>query len=208
MSLTVNVWFDYLCPFSVMTSKVIADAALGPDVALRWRPYELHPGGVPASGKRDYPEGVWENSVVPMAERLGLDFRLAPTRRLPRTQPAMHGHRYAERHGVALPYDNRVFDAYFHEDRDIEDPATLAELAGEVGLDPAEFHAWTVSRAAEAEHLAAQEEARLLHRIHTVPTLVIGAWRSEGVPNALRLREVVEELTARGHRRPRQRARA
>ncbi|MEW2530222.1 DsbA family protein [Streptomyces sp. NPDC047071] len=197
MSLTIDVWFDYLCPFSVMTGKVIADTGLAQDHAVRWRPYELHPGGIPAGGKKDYPQGVWENSVVPMADRLGVPFTTAPSGPLPRTDLAMHGHTFAWRHGAGHAYDTAVFDAYFHHDQDIADLDTLADLAGQSGLDRRRFTSWTASPEAAEHHRASQEEARRTHRIHTVPTLVIGSWRTEGVPDAARLLRAVHTLHAR-----------
>ncbi|GGV54047.1 DsbA family protein [Streptomyces spectabilis] len=197
MSLTIDVWFDYLCPFSVMTGKVIDDTGLAQDHAVRWRPYELHPEGIPASGKKDYPQGVWENSVVPMADRLGVPFGKAPAGPLPRTHLAMYGHAFAWRHGAGHAYDTAVFDAYFHHGQNIADLDTLAALAADTGLDPWHFRSWTDSPEAAAHHQATQDQARRTHRIHTVPTLVIGSWRTEGVPDAARLRRAVNTLHAR-----------
>ncbi|MFJ8650339.1 DsbA family protein [Streptomyces sp. NPDC093546] len=191
---TIDVWFDYICPFSVMTRKVLADAVTDPDVRTVWRAYELHPEGTPPPGEGDYPERVWENSVLPMAERLGVRLGSAPSLPLPRTGLALRGHRYAERHGAGLAYSDRVFDAHFLEHLDIADPGPLGDLAADVGLDAREFRAYVTSAAAAEQYLREQEEARRTHRIHTVPTLTIGTWRTEGVPRADRVREVLAAL--------------
>jgi predicted DsbA family dithiol-disulfide isomerase len=197
MTLTIDVWFDYICPFSVMTRQVLAEAVTDPDVRTVWRAYELHPEGTPPPGEGDYPERVWENSVLPMAERLGVKLGSAPSLPLPRTGCALLGHRYAEREGAGAAYSDRVFDAHFLEHLDISDPGLLTDLAAEAGLDRRGFHAHITSGAAAEEYRHEQEEARRTHRIHTVPTLTIGTWRTEGVPSADRLREVLTTLRGR-----------
>ncbi|MEU6062805.1 DsbA family protein, partial [Streptomyces sp. NPDC047097] len=101
MPLTIDVWFDFICPFSVMTRKVLTDTVSDDDgILVRWRPFELHPDGIPATGKKDYPDGVWENSVLPMGERFGVPFRQDPPSPLPHTGRALRGHHFADLHGA------------------------------------------------------------------------------------------------------------
>jgi predicted DsbA family dithiol-disulfide isomerase len=194
---TIDIWFDYICPFSVMTRKVIDDVTARTPADVRWHPYELHENGVPPTGKTDYPEHVWENSVLPMAERLGVRFGPVPAIALPRTALAMHGHRYAQEHGLGPAWDTRVFDAHFHRARDISDPAELTATAGDLGLDTEEFRARILSPQAALEHHDSQQHTRRALRIHTVPTVAIGSWRTEGVPQAARLLDVIAALSTR-----------
>ncbi|GGT64309.1 DsbA family oxidoreductase [Streptomyces purpureus] len=193
MTVTIGVWFDFICPFSVMTRKVIRDTLdlTDPHVPVLHHPFEMHPDGIPATGKREYPDQVWERSVLPMAQRLGVAFPATPAPFLPDTGPALRGHHYAARHGLSDTYDARVFDAFFQEQQDIGDLAVLTHLAAQTGLDPGEFAAHLTSPADLARHRAAQEAARSVWGIHTAPTITIGRWRTEGVPDAGRLAEVL-----------------
>lgn len=196
MPLTVDVWFDYICPFSVMARKVITETAGSGDVHVRWRPYELHPEGIPATGKKDYPDGVWENSVLPMGERFGIAFRADPPSPLPHTGRALRGFDFAQRRGAGLAYNDRLFEAHLWEHRDIGDPSVLSELVGELGLDAEAFDAQLASAADLDRYRREQREAARTFRIHTVPTVSVGRWRTEGVPDAARLARAVDILSS------------
>lgn len=194
MPLTIDVWFDYICPFSVMARKIITETVGHEDVHVRWRPYELHPEGIPATGKKDYPDGVWENSVLPMGERFGIAFRTDPPSPLPHTGRALRGFDFAQRHGAALAYNDRLFEAHLGEHRDIGNPAVLSALVAEIGLDAVAFDAQLASVADLDRYRREQREAATTLRIHTVPTVSVGRWRAEGVPDAARLARAIDVL--------------
>ncbi|MBD0420421.1 DsbA family protein [Streptomyces sp. NPDC052309] len=200
MPLTIEVWFDYICPFSVMVRKVLADAVTDPGTRILWHPLELHPEGTPRAGEGDHPSGVWENSVVPMARRLGVP--VGPPHRLPlpRTALALRGYCYAREHGAAEEYNDRMFAAHFREQRDIGDPSVVLAVAREAGLDPDGVRARITSARDAERHRREQRDARRVHRVHTVPTVLIGRWRAEGVPTPERVRDVIAELTGPGAR--------
>ncbi|WP_326740985.1 DsbA family oxidoreductase [Streptomyces sp. NBC_01022] len=208
MPLTIDVWFDYICPFSVMARKIITETVGDEDVHVRWRPYELHPEGIPATGKKDYPDGVWENSVLPMGERFGIAFRADPPSPLPHTGRALRGFDFAQRHGAGLAYNDRLFEAHLGEHRDIGDPAVLAALVGEIGLDAEAFDAQLASAADLDRYRQEQREAAAIHRIHTVPTVTVGPWRTEGVPDAGRLAQALDFLSSRAAAQTRSATRA
>ncbi|MFD8686685.1 DsbA family protein [Streptomyces sp. NPDC059651] len=197
MPLTIDVWFDYICPFSVMARKIITETVGNGDVHVRWRPFELHPEGIPATGKKDYPDGVWENSVLPMGERFGIAFRTDPPSPLPHTGRALRGFDFAQRHGAGLAYNDRLFEAHLGEHRDIGDPAVLAALVDEIGLDADAFDAQLASAADLDRYRREQREAAGTLRIHTVPTVSVGPWRTEGVPDAGRLAKAIDVLGRR-----------
>src|SRR5262245_40459118 len=103
-------------------------------------PFELRPEPHPTLR----PEGVylrraWEQSVYPLARRLGVVIHLPPVSPQPHTHLAWEGFQFAKEHGKGSGYNHRVLEAFFVEGLDIGRPDVLARLAGDAGLDPAAF---------------------------------------------------------------------
>jgi 2-hydroxychromene-2-carboxylate isomerase len=51
----------------------------------------------------------------------------------------MRGAYVAEEHGKIAQYSHRAFESYWTEDRDIGSEAVIADIARQVGIDPAEM---------------------------------------------------------------------
>jgi len=45
MSLEIDVFADYVCPYCLLAEKVIARAIEGLGAHIRWRPFELYLAG-------------------------------------------------------------------------------------------------------------------------------------------------------------------
>jgi predicted DsbA family dithiol-disulfide isomerase len=112
----------------------------GKDVEVEWMPFELRPE--PHETLRpegDYLRRPWQQSVYPLARRMGVPIKLPEVSPQPHTHLAFEGYQYAREHGRGNGYNHRVLEAFFVEGRDIGDIGVLATLAGEVGLDRAAF---------------------------------------------------------------------
>jgi len=59
----------------------------------------------------------------------------------------------AEEIGRAAEFASAVFAAFFRDDLDIGDPATLIRLAGPFGLSPSAVHAALASESRKRRHL-------------------------------------------------------
>src|SRR5947209_12042970 len=95
-------------------------------------PFELRPE--PAETLR--PEGkylqrAWQQSVYPLARRMGVPICLPPISPQPHTRLAFEGFQFAKANGKANPYNHRVLTEFFVEGQDIGDPDVLTRLAGE-----------------------------------------------------------------------------
>jgi predicted DsbA family dithiol-disulfide isomerase len=108
----------------------------------------------------------------------------------------------AEReHGAAVQREvaERLFAAHFAGGEDVSDPAVLARLAGEAGMDPGRVREYLVSDQGTAEVRAEIEDARRLG-VTAVPTFVFeGRYAVQGAqPTSafLRALETVERETA------------
>jgi predicted DsbA family dithiol-disulfide isomerase len=181
---TIEVFSDFVCPFCYLAEQPLADAVEGGDVQITWQPFELRPAPTPTlRPEGDYLQSTWQRVIYPMAERMGVPIVLPAVSPQPYSRLAFEGFAYAAEHGVGQRYIQRMFRAFFVEQRDIGRPEILTDVAVELGLDADDFRAALDSgRYAEA-HQQALRRARQL-QITVVPTFLFGGQRLEGMPSA------------------------
>jgi predicted DsbA family dithiol-disulfide isomerase len=200
--LRIDIWSDIACPWCYVGKRRI-EAALAQfphraDVEVVWRAFELDPSApraAPAAAgasygerlARKYGKSVAEaegmiRSMVAVAADDGLEFRFD------RIRPGntFDAHRVlhlALERGVQDAVKERLLRAYMTEGEAISDPATLARLAGEAGLDVDEVVALLATDTYAPEVRADEEEAAALG-IRGVPFFVIGRYAVSGAQPA------------------------
>ena len=136
MSIKIDVFSDYVCPYCLLIEGVLAEATQGLNVDIQRLPFELRTAPTPTlCPEDDYLPRVWEKSVYPLAQRLGVPIQLPSISPQPYSRLAHEGFQFAEAHGKASAYNDRVFRAFFQEDQDIGSLSVLGALADKVGLD-------------------------------------------------------------------------
>lgn len=194
LSNSIVVYTDYVCPYCLLAETVIRRVIDGHDVPIEWRPYELRPDPVPTLRVEDpYLPSVWERSVYPMAEKLGVAIKLPEISPQPRTQKAFEGFQLAQEKGLGETYSNRFLRAFFQEEQDIGDIEVIVRLGEEVGLDGAELRAVLDKGTYSFSHRKALEQAKEEANISAVPTILIGDRRFQGVPSEGELRAALQE---------------
>lgn len=99
-------------------------------------PFELRPYPTPTLRPDGaYLKTAWENSVYPMAARMGVDIRLPHISPQPYTRLAFEGLEFAKDHDAGDAYNSGVMRAFFQRSEDIGDPKVLTRVAVEAGLD-------------------------------------------------------------------------
>jgi predicted DsbA family dithiol-disulfide isomerase len=88
-----------------------------------------------------------------------VEIHLPPVSPQPHTHLAWEGFQFAREHGAETTYNHRVLEAFFRDGLDIGDPAVLARLAADVGIDPAAFREALDTRRYREAHQAALREA-------------------------------------------------
>jgi predicted DsbA family dithiol-disulfide isomerase len=150
-------------------------------VAVEWVPFELRPEPHPTlRPEGEYLQRAWQQSVYPLARRMGVEIHLPPVSPQPHTHLAWEGFRFAKEQGKGNEYNHRVLEAFFVDGHDIGRPEVLAGLAGEVGLDPVAFRGALDDRRYRDAHRAALRHAAELG-ITGVPAFEVGGRRLVGV---------------------------
>lgn len=197
MTTTVEVFSDFVCPFCYLAEQPLADAVEGRDVRVAWRPFELRPEPAPTlRPEGEYLRSTWEQVVYPMAERLGVPIVLPRVSPQPYSRLAFEGFAFAEERGFGQRYTERVFRAFFVQQRDIGDPAVLTDVAAGLGLDTAEFRDALDSGAYAPAHQEALRRAQQLE-ITVVPTFLVADQRLEGMPSPESLHRLLDKAAVR-----------
>ncbi|WP_329578829.1 DsbA family protein [Kitasatospora sp. NBC_01250] len=195
MAITIEAWFDYRCPLSMLTRRLLTPVAASHGATLRWHPHEKQGGQSwdPVPSAR-----VWRHGVRPLAERLGVTVSERPPAPASDYRLAFHGYQFALDQGRAEAYGDEVFAARFVAGLDLGDPQVLTAAAQRAGLAGPEFRA-----AVRSEHYADRHRAALVAGcghgpVRLTPTTVIGDRRIEGVPDLAQLDRLLTraQLTA------------
>lgn len=196
MPTTLEVFSDFVCPFCYLAEQPLADAVEDRDLRIAWQPFELRPEPTPPLlPEGEYLRSTWEQVVYPMAERMGVPIVLPAVSPQPYSRLAFEGFAYAEDHDLGRRYTERVFRAFFVEQRDIGRPEVLASVAGELGLDATEFRSALDTGRYTDVHQQALRRAQQL-QITVVPTFLIDGRRLEGIPTAESLHRLLNGLAA------------
>jgi predicted DsbA family dithiol-disulfide isomerase len=181
----LDIFSDPVCPWCYI-GKANLDRALGqhPDHPFRieWHPFQLNPD-MPRDGmdRAQYLEakfGGRENAARAYAQveaaalRAGLTMEVA---KVPFASNTLDAHRLIHWAGIEGKQNAMVdalFRAYWQDLRNIGDHATLARIAGEVGLDAAAT-ARLLASDADRDDIAARDADARQKGVTAVPTFLI-----------------------------------
>ena len=181
----VDIVSDVVCPWCYIGWNRLKRAAgeLGPEVRLdvHWLPFELNPD-MPAEGverRAHLARKFGEDQIGEIFERIssaaeadGVPMHLDRVERSPSTLKAHRLLLLAEEAGTSTELNERLFDDYFVQGRDVGDEGVLVEAASSVGLPADQAAQFLQSDVGEQEVRSLQSEAQRLG-IQGVPCFVL-----------------------------------
>lgn len=187
MTLTIAITSDFICPWCLVAETRLNQAIeqLNSPVEIQriWYPFELNPdmpeAGMDRKTYRSNKFGSWEYSqaldakTVQATQADGITFRYDLMTITPNTLKAHRLTWFAGQQDKATVMAESILKAYFTEGQNIVEVETLANLAGEVGIDAEVAKAFLLSDAGiqEVEELKRQAIAQ---GIQGVPYIRIG----------------------------------
>jgi predicted DsbA family dithiol-disulfide isomerase len=181
----LHIFSDPICPWCYI-GKARLDRALEArpqhPLTVQWHPFQLNPD-MPAGGmdRREYLEAKFGGKegavraympVVEEAAASGLEIDFEAIKRTPNTLDAHRLIHWAGIEGRQTAAVSKLFKAYFTEGRDIGDQATLATIAGEIGMD-ADMVTRLLASDADADDIRARDADARHKGVNAVPTFVI-----------------------------------
>jgi predicted DsbA family dithiol-disulfide isomerase len=190
MSVIIQAFSDYVCPYCYLGEALLKSAAVATGAEVVRRAYQLHESGLSKIDPRgERMKAAWENSIYPMAEKLGVEIR-QPSR-LPQTRLAHEAAAWARQQGCLELFHSNLFRAFFVEDKDLSELSVLKEIAWQSGLNPAELE-----NALVGNQMAEEVDEDLLigqtYGITSIPTFVVAGHLLRGVQDAAVLINAIE----------------
>lgn len=168
---TLEVFSDYVCPFCRLAEPALNQLLTEvDDVDVVWRSFELRPNTVPPlDPNAEYLQRVWDASVYPLAETLGVTLRLPPVQ--PRTRRTHEAAHWARSIGRFAEYHSALLKAFFERGENIGEIDVLVSLADALGMPGAALRGALVSRAFE-QHVIDDEALARMSDVGSVPAFV------------------------------------
>ncbi|MDR7071897.1 DsbA family oxidoreductase [Fictibacillus barbaricus] len=175
MAIPIKVYSDFVCPYCFLAETPLLKAIEGKDVTIEWIPFELRPYPQKTLKPEDsYIQRSWYESVLPLAQKFGVQMILPDVTPQPHTHYAHEGLLFSKRQGKEKEYAHRVFARFYQEGQDIGQIEVLRNIAEEVGLDGEAFEKSLRLREFSDEREAYLRKAHEEDGITAVPTLYIG----------------------------------
>lgn len=165
--LTIDVVSDIVCPFCLIGARRLDDALAatpGVDATVRFHPFLLDPS-IPKEGvdlranlakKFGGDPKAMFGRVEAMARESGIPLDFEKVRRYPSTVAAHTLIRHADAKGTQRAVARALFEAYFLNEKDVSDPATLGAIGAAHGFSADEVIALVTD---EKELAATRKEA-------------------------------------------------
>jgi predicted DsbA family dithiol-disulfide isomerase len=202
MGLKIVMFSDFVCPFCYIGFEVMRKLKKEFDLEIEWRGYQIHPEwpaeGIPiekvrSAGDMDMRQQVWKR-IATMAEAEGLP--IAPPSVFTNSRAALAACEYARELGKDEEFEARIYRAYFVEGANIGDPALIARLSAEAGLDPAAVADAIKSPQYEMK-LKNNALAANQRQVGGVPTFFIGEFSLVGAQTTDVCRQILRRVTER-----------
>jgi len=141
--LKVIAYSDYICPFCYIGYHRIEKLKKEYDLAVEWRPFEIHPE-TPREGaltdELPFPKGYLEMAFANVKRLADEDsLQLKFSEKLPNSRLALYISEFARKKGKFEEFHKLVLEAYWLEGKDIGDKNLLLDLAESVGLNKNEI---------------------------------------------------------------------
>ncbi|WP_416907015.1 MAG: 2-hydroxychromene-2-carboxylate isomerase [Polymorphobacter sp.] len=199
----VDFFFDCSSPWTYLAFDALLEAQSQDGFDIAWHPFLV---GAVFNTVNPSVYQMREKPIVPKARyytkdlhdwirRSGLAIRWTPSIFPINSARAMRAALVADDAGQCAPYARRIFELYWGEDRDIADPAIIAEALKAAGLDPQAALAEADGEARRAQ-LKANTEELIARGGFGTPTFYVGDDMYFGQDRLILVREA---LARQGH---------
>ncbi len=165
------------------------------NIEIIWRAFELRPEPVPTlPPDGEYLHTVWNSSVYPMAESLGITMKLPPVQ--PRSRLAHEATHWARTQGKFDEMNAEIFRAFFERGENIGEIDVLISLASALDLESDNLGRALENREFEQSVIADEQAAEQLG-VSGVPAFVANRKHAlSGVQPLENLKMLVERARA------------
>ena len=207
----IDIVSDVVCPWCVIGYKQLQEALRRlegeVEAEIHWHPFELNPMMPPEGqelrehmtekyGTNRQQGDAARSRLASVGDSLGFSFNFYEGQRIYNTFLAHQLLKWAEQEGKQSELELALFESYFSNQENVGDEATLAQVAGRVGLDEAEAAA-LLDDGRFARDVREHQRFWLSKGIQAVPSFVLdGRFLIPGAQNPEVFVAAIEKLTA------------
>ena len=168
---------DFVCPYCLVAKEALDQSLreLGLEAKISLQPLELTEELNPRVDTcHDEKRKAHYQVLVEPCRQMGLDMKLPPNVcPRPYTRLAFEGYFYAQEQGRGEVYGDKVYRAYFIDEKDIGDRQVLGDLAAQSGLDREDFLQALEDGIYGPEEKKAVTYSRQELKVEVIPTIYI-----------------------------------
>lgn len=172
---------DFVCPYCLVAKEALDESLrdLGLEAKITLQPMELTEEPNPRVDTcHDEKRKARYQVLVEPCRQMGLDMKLPPNVcPRPYTRLAFEGYFYAQEQGRGEVYGDKVYRAYFIDERDIGDREVLGDLAAESGLDREDFLTALEDGIYGPEEKEAVRYSKEELKVEVIPTIYVNGQR-------------------------------
>ena len=168
---------DFVCPYCLVAKEALDQSLreLGLEAKISLQPLELTEEPNPRVDTcHDEKRKAHYQVLVEPCRQMGLDMKLPPNVcPRPYTRLAFEGYFYAQEQGRGEVYGDKVYRAYFIDEKDIGDRQVLGDLAAQSGPDREDFLQALEDGIYGPEEKKAVTYSRQELKVEVIPTIYI-----------------------------------
>lgn len=172
---------DFVCPYCLVAKEALDESLrdLGLEAKITLQPMELTEEPNPRVDTcHDEKRKARYQVLEEPCRQMGLDMKLPPNVcPRPYTRLAFEGYFYAQEQGRGEVYGDKVYRAYFIDERDIGDREVLGDLAAESGLDREDFLTALEDGIYGPEEKEAVRYSKEELKVEVIPTIYVNGQR-------------------------------
>ncbi len=172
---------DFVCPYCLVAKEALDESLrdLGLEARITLQPMELTEEPNPQVDTcHDEKRKARYRVLEEPCRQMGLDMKLPPNVcPRPYTRLAFEGYFYAQEQGRGEVYGDKVYRAYFIDEKDIGDREILGDLAAESGLDREDFLKALEEGIYGPEEKEAVRYSKEELKVEVIPTIYVNGQR-------------------------------
>lgn len=198
MSIQIEVFYDYVCPFCYLGEVPFEQAIEGMDVEVKLCPFELRRPPVPKVDPMHDEAKIkrFDEVLYPAAQKLGVEMKLPWISPHPYTTLTFQGFYYAKQFGKETEYNHVIFRRFYVEEQDIGELPVIKEALAELGLDADGMDA-VLAEGRYLDQLDVDKVyAREQREVKSIPTFIIGSQRLTGIHTVEEFQQAIADAEA------------
>lgn len=175
MKLNIKIYLDYICPFSFLTTFIFNEFEKNENINIEYIPIETPKLNL---SEDHFRKSFWNNILHNMPLELGYKLEMPNISKI-ESEMTSEAYYYAKDNGKGTEFNNKIYELFFKDGKDIGEVQVLNECFKEIGLNIDELNKSLENRTyRQIREEGAQRSIE--DNVVAIPTIIIGDTRIVG----------------------------